>query len=145
MLFRSDRPPFNDVRVRQAMALAIDRQGIVDAVLEGVGVFNAAFPSALKEWALPINQLGEGARYFKYDPAEARRLLAAAGYPRGFPASLCFTTYGSTTLTDAAQLILKYLKDVGIDTKLDQREYGGFIASCYFGKFDSLTDRKSVV
>ena len=42
-------------------------------------------------------------------------------------------------LTDIAQLLLKYLKDVGIETRLDQREYGTFIASCYFGKFDSLT------
>ncbi|PYM11774.1 MAG: hypothetical protein DMD81_25955, partial [Candidatus Rokuibacteriota bacterium] len=136
---RADRPPFNDVRVRQAMSLAVDRQGILDAVGEGVGVFNPAVPAAFKEWSLPINQLGDGARFFKHDPAEARRLLAAAGYPNGFPASLCFTTYGSSTLTDTAQLLLKYLKDVGIAAKLDQREYGAFIATCYFGKFDSLT------
>ena len=136
---RTDQKPFNDVRVRQAISLAIDRQGIIDAILEGVGIVNPAVPAAFKEWAVPIDQLGEGARYFKHNPAEARRLLAAAGYPNGFPASLCFTTYGSTALVDTAQLILRNLKEVGIDTKLDQREYGAFIASCYFGKFDSLT------
>ena len=136
---RTDQKPFNDVRVRQAISLAIDRQGIIDAILEGVGIVNPAVPAAFKEWAVPIDQLGEGARYFKHNPAEARRLLAAAGYPNGFPASLCFTTYGSTALVDTAQLILRYLKEVGIDAKLDQREYGAFIASCYFGKFDSLT------
>ena len=136
---RTDQKPFNDVRVRQAISLSIDRQGIIDAILEGVGIVNPAVPAAFKEWAVPIDQLGEGARYFKHNPAEARRLLAAAGYPNGFPASLCFTTYGSTALVDTAQLILRYLKEVGIDTKLDQREYGAFIASCYFGKFDSLT------
>ena len=37
------------------------------------------------------------------------------------------------------QLILKYLKDVGIDAKLDQKEYGAYIASCFYGKFDSMT------
>jgi peptide/nickel transport system substrate-binding protein len=136
---RADVKPFNDVRVRQAVSLAIDRQGIVDATLEGVGVLNAAIPAAFKEWSVPVDQLGEGARYFKHDPAEAKRLLAAAGYPNGFPASLCFTTYGSPVFVDTAQLILKYLKDVGIDSKLDQKEYGAFIASCYFGKFDSMT------
>ena len=136
---RTDRAPFNDVRVRRAVSLAIDRQESIDAVLEGVGVFNPAFPAALKEWAVPTSQLGDGARYFKHDPAEARRLLAAAGYPNGFLASLCFTTYGSTTLVDNAQLILKHLKNVGIDTRLEQKEYGAFIASCYFGQFDSMT------
>jgi peptide/nickel transport system substrate-binding protein len=136
---RTDIKPFNDVRVRQAVSLAVDRQGIVDATYEGVGVLNAAIPAAFKEWSVPVDQLGDGARYFKYDPAEARRLLAASGYPNGFPASLCFTTYGSPVFVDSAQLILKYLKDVGIDTKLDQKEYGAFIASCYFGKFDSMT------
>jgi len=127
-----DRPPFNDLRVRQAISLAIDRQGMIDATQEGVGIFNPAVPAALKEWSLPIAQLGEGARYFKHDPAEARRLLAAAGYPGGFPGSVCFTTYGSTVLTDNAQLILKYLKDVGIDAKAGPREYGSFISSCYY-------------
>jgi len=136
---RTDQKPFNDVRVRQALSLAIDRQGIIDAIAEGVGIFNPAVPAAFKEWSVPIDQLGDGARYFKHNPAEARRLLAAAGYPSGFPASLCFTSYGSTAIVDTAQMILRYLKDVGIDAKLDQREYGAFIASCYFGKFDSMT------
>ena len=135
---RVDRPPFSDVRVRQALSLAIDRQGVIDTIHEGVGVFNPAVPAAFKEWTLPIAQLGDGARYFRHDPAEARRLLAAAGYPNGFPAALCFATYGSQVITDSAQLIAKRLKDVGVDVKLDQREYGAFIATCYFGKFDTL-------
>ena len=136
---RTDRAPFNDVRVRRAVSLAIDRQEMIDAVLEGAGVFNPAFPAALKDWALPTNQLGDGARYFKHDPVEARRLLAAAGHPNGFPASVCFATYGSTTLVDLAQLVLKDLKSVGIDARLDTKEYGAFIASCYFGQFESMT------
>jgi peptide/nickel transport system substrate-binding protein len=135
---RTDRPPFSDARVRQALSLAIDRQGIVDALYEGVGVLNPAVPAAFKDWTLPIAQLGDGARYFRHDPAEARRILAAAGYPSGFPAGLCFATYGSQTITDAAQLIVKRFKDVGVDARLDQREYGAFIATCYFGKFDTL-------
>jgi ABC-type transport system substrate-binding protein len=136
---RTDQKPFSDVRVRQAMSLAIDRQGILDATAEGVGVFNPAVPAALRDWSLPIDQLGEGAKYFKHDPKEAKRLLAAAGYPNGFPASLCFTTYGSTVLVDSMQLVVKYLKDVGIDAKVDQKEYGAYIASCFVGKFDSMT------
>src|SRR5687767_15866525 len=100
---RTDQKPFNDIRVRQAISLAVDRQGIVDATAEGVGVFNPAVPTALKDWAIPMNQLGEGAKFFKHDPAEAKRLLAAAGYPNGFPGTMCFTTYGSNVLVDAIQ------------------------------------------
>ena len=136
---RTDRPPFSDVRVRQAMSLAIDRQGVIDAVFEGVGMMNPAVPAALKDWSLPVAQLGDGARYFKRDLVEAKRLLAAAGYPNGFSASLCYNSYGSTTISDIAELIAKSLKDVGVETKLDVKEYGAFIASCYLGKFDSLT------
>jgi ABC-type transport system substrate-binding protein len=121
------------------MSLAIDRQGILDATAEGVGVINPAVPAALREWTLPINQLGEGARYFTFDPKEAKRLLAEAGYPNGFPGSVCFTTYGSTVLVDAMQIVLKNLKDVGIDAKLDQKEYGAYISTCFYGKFDSMT------
>ncbi len=135
---RADRPPFNEARVRQAMSLAMDRQGLIDAVFEGVGVFNPPVPAALREWSLPIDQLGEGARYYRHDPAEARRLLAAAGYPNGFPGTICFTDYGSTVLVDMAQLILKYLKDVGIGARLDQKEYGAYVSTCFYGKFDSM-------
>ncbi len=132
---RTDQKPFSDVRVRQAMSLAIDRKGIIDAVAEGVGAMNPAVPAALKEWSIPIDQLGEGAKYYKHDPAEAKRLLAAAGYPNGFPATICFTTYGSTVLVDSMQLVQKNLKDVGIDAKIDQKEYGAYISTCFYGKF----------
>jgi len=135
---RTDQKPFSDVRVRQAISLALDRQEIIDGVAEGVGAVNPPVPAGLRDWALPINQLGEGARYYKHDPAEARKLLAAAGYPNGFPAQVCFTTYGSTTLVDAAQLVLKSLKDVGIDAKLDQKEYGAYIQTCFYGNFPSM-------
>jgi peptide/nickel transport system substrate-binding protein len=135
---RTDKPPFNDVRVRQALSMAIDRQALIDATLEGVGVVNGPVPAALTDWALPIDQLGEGARYYRHDPAEAKRLLAAAGYANGFPASVCFATYGSTQLVDQMELLLKQLKNVGIDARLDQKEYGAYQASCRVGKYDSL-------
>ena len=126
---RTDKPPFNDVRVRRAISLAFDRQGLLDAVAEGVGVFNPAVPAAFKEWSLPVDQLGEGAQYYKFDPARAKKLLAEAGYPNGFQATVSYATYGSTVMVDSLQLLLKYLKDVGIDAKANQQEYGAYIAS----------------
>jgi len=136
---RTDKAPFSDVRVRRAMSLAIHRQGIIDAVFEGVGAFNPPVPAALKEWSVPMNQLGEGARWYKYDLTQAKKLMAEAGYPNGFQATMDFTTYGSTVLVDIAQLVLKHLKDIGIDTKLNQKEYGAYISTSFYGKFDSMT------
>jgi peptide/nickel transport system substrate-binding protein len=135
---RSDKAPFSDVRVRQAICLAMDRKAQIDSIFEGVGTVNGPLPAALDDWALPINQLGDGAKLYTHNVAEAKRLLAAAGHPNGFPASVCFATYGSTQLVDHMQLVLKQLKDVGIDAKLDQKEYGAYQASCRLGKFDSM-------
>ena len=136
---RTDQKPFSDPRVRQAMSMAIDRKAIIESVFEGIGAMNPAVPAALKEWSVPFEKLGEGAKYYKHDPAEAKKLLAAAGYPNGFPGTTCFTTYGSTVLVDSLQLVLKDLKAVGIDVKIDQKEYGAYIATCFYGKFDSMT------
>ena len=138
IIMRTDKAPFSDVRVRQAMSMAIDRPAIVNATLEGVGVMNPAVPAGLKEWSIPLDQLGEGARYLRYDPSAARKLLAESGYPRGFSATVDFATYGSTVLVDTVQLVIKYLKDVGIDAKLNTMEYGAFIARVLSGKHDSL-------
>ena len=135
---RTDQKPWSDVRVRQAVSLALDRRELIDSTLEGVGVVNGPVAAALTDWALPIDQLGEGARYYRHDPVEAKKLLAAAGYAQGFPASVCFNSYGSTLLVDTMQLVLKHLKAVGIDAKLDQKEYGAYQATCRLGKFDSM-------
>jgi peptide/nickel transport system substrate-binding protein len=138
LYFRNDKAPFNDVRVRRAISMAMDRKGIIDAVAEGVGVLNPAVPAALKEWSIPAAQLGEGAQYFKHDPAAARKLLAEAGHPNGFQVTIDFTTYGSQVLVDTCQLVLKNLKDVGIDAKLNTKEYGAYISSTFYGKYESM-------
>ena len=64
--------------------------------------------------------------------------MAEAGYPNGFSATMEFTTYGSQVLIDMTQLVLKGLKDIGIDTRLNTKEYGAYIATTFYGKFDSM-------
>ena len=81
------RPPFNDVRVRRA----ISRRSIGRAIIEAVylrGEPTPAIARGLTEWSLPIDQLGAGAKYYQYDPKEARRLLAEAGFAKGFKTQL---------------------------------------------------------
>src|SRR4029453_3199840 len=79
---RSDKPPFNDVRVRRAISHAVDRQAIIDSVFPK-GEPRPAVARGLSEWSLRVDQLGAGAQYYRHDPKEARRLLAEAGFPQG--------------------------------------------------------------
>jgi peptide/nickel transport system substrate-binding protein len=134
---RTDTPPFNDVRVRRAISHAIDRQSMIEAVWMR-GEPSPAVPRGLAEWSLPIDQLGEGAKYYRYDPQETRRLLAEAGYAKGF--KTVFTTTGGygRDLVDAAQMALRDLKEVGIEAELKLQEYGAYMATTGQGKLDGM-------
>ena len=134
---RTDKPPFTDVRVRRAISQAVDRQGLIEAVwLRGEP--SPAVPRGLAQWSLPIDQLGAGAKYYQYDPQEARRLLAEAGFPKGFKTSLTVTNGLGRDLIDDAQLVQRYLKDVGIEAELKIQEHGAYMATTIQGKFDGL-------
>jgi peptide/nickel transport system substrate-binding protein len=135
---RTDKPPFNDVRVRRAVSQAIDRQAIIEAVYLR-GEPSPAVPRGLAQWSLPIDQLGAGAQYYQYNPTEAKRLLAAAGYTRGLKTSLATTSGYGHDLLDAVQLVVRYLKDVGIEAELKLQEYGAYMATTGQGKFEGMT------
>jgi peptide/nickel transport system substrate-binding protein len=134
---RTDQPPFTDVRVRCAISQAIDRQGLIDAVWMR-GQPSSGVAPGLAEWSLPIDQLGEGAKYYRYDPKEARRLLAEAGYPKGFKSQLTTTSGYGRDLLDAVQLVQSYLKEVGIEAELKIQEYGAYQATTGQGKYEGL-------
>jgi len=134
---RTDMPPFNDVRVRRAISHAIDRQALIEAVW-GRGEPSPSIPPGLVEWSLPIEQLGAGAKYYQYDPKEAKRLLAEAGYPKGFKTPLIVSSGYGRDLLDDAQLIMRYLKDVGIEAELKTQEHGAYVATTLQGKYEGM-------
>jgi peptide/nickel transport system substrate-binding protein len=137
IFMRTDMAPFNDVRVRRAISHAIDRQALVEAVSVR-GEATPAVARGLTEWSLPIEQLGEGAKYYRYDPKEARRLLAEAGFPKGFKTQLTVSSGYGRDLLDDAQLVQQYLKEVGIEAELKIQEYGAYVATTVQGKFEGL-------
>jgi len=142
IVMRTDMPPFNDVRVRRAISHAIDRQAIIDAVAIR-GQPTPALSPGLVEWSLPIDQLGAGARYYQYDPKEAKRLLAEAGFPKGFKTPLTVTPGFGRDLIDAVQLVQRFLKEVGIETELKIQEYGAYVATTAQGKFEGMVQGPS--
>jgi peptide/nickel transport system substrate-binding protein len=137
VFMRTDMPPFNDVRVRRAISHAIDRQASIDAIYVR-GEPTSPVARGLVEWSLPIDQLGEGAKYYRYDPKEAKRLLAEAGYPKGFKTQLWVTTGLTRDLVDDAQLVQRYLKDVGIDAELKLQEHGAYMSTTMQGKYEGM-------
>jgi peptide/nickel transport system substrate-binding protein len=137
LYMRTDQPPLNDVRVRRAISMAIDRQAIIEAVYLR-GEPSPAIARGLTEWSLPIDQLGEGAQYYQYNAQAAKRLLAEAGFPKGFKTQLHATGGYGPDLLDVVQLIQRYLKDVGIEVELKLQEYGAYIATAVVGKFEGM-------
>ena len=134
---RTDQPPFNDARVRRAISHAIDRQALIEAVW-GRGTPSPSVSPGLVEWTLPIDRLGAGAKYYQYNPQEAKRLLAEAGYPKGFKTQLTVSSGYGRDLLDDAQLIMRYLKDVGIEAELKIQEHGAYTATTVQGKFEGM-------
>src|SRR5262245_37701201 len=134
---RNDQPPFSDVRVRRAISQALDRQAILESVYVR-GEPTSAIGRGSVEWSLPVDQLGEGAKYYRYDPKEAKRLLAEAGFPKGFKTQLNTTGGYGPDLPDAVQLAQHYLKDVGSEAELQVQEYGAYMATTFLGKFEGV-------
>lgn len=106
-----DKAPFDNAKLRQAIAHAIDRKKIVDIVMNGrAPVAEGLTPPALW-WHDPA------LRGPAYDPVRARALLAEAGYPNGI--QLTLSNPQITLLQQMNQLVQEQLKAVGIDVRLE--------------------------
>jgi oligopeptide transport system substrate-binding protein len=134
VVFNPTKPPFSDPRVRRALALAIDRDRLAQVV--GAGRTPARNNT-------PPNRIDyTPADAFRDDPAEARRLLAEAGFPdgRGFPhREVVFCDIDQTRL--ALEVVQEmWRKQLGIDVRLAKQEWGVWINSQKTGQYNLTTD-----
>jgi peptide/nickel transport system substrate-binding protein len=137
------RPPFADPRVRRALTLAIDREGIVEALLPGAGR-TAAGPILSFLWARDPEL-----RPLPFDPDAARRLLGEAGWRdrdgdgwldrdgRTFRFEL-ETSQGSGQRADAARMVAAQLRGIGVEAVPRVFESGTFIARHRAHAFDAF-------
>jgi peptide/nickel transport system substrate-binding protein len=134
--------PFDDIRVRRALSRATNQAEIFESIAfaQGNWVPNPAVPAANAEWSIPIDQLGpEGRKLYEFSIPEAKKLLAEAGLPNGFKTTVEApgTGYGPD-FNDSVAITIKNWKEAGIDAQLQLKEYGAFISSTIFGKFDQM-------
>lgn len=124
-------PPFDDVRIRQALAYAIDKDAIVEAFYGELGaVANEFIPPTL------IGRL-ENAPY-PYDPEKAKELLAEAGFPEGFSTQFWYMPVSRPYYPnpkDVAEAIASMLAEVGIQVELMTEDWGIYLDDFRQGKF----------
>src|SRR5918992_1205363 len=124
---RTDREPFTDNRVRQAIALCIDRQALIDGLWEGqadIGndsPFGPLYPSTDPD--VPQRE---------QDLEQARQLLADAGMGDGFTVQL--DTWNGFEIPDLAQLVKNYAEQIGVRINLRITDAGTYYGDGVFGK-----------
>lgn len=121
MFWRVDREPYNDVRVRRALSMAIDRDVLLEGVF-GVGNWALGFPTdwiqpADKPWPRESSEFGP---YFQYDPDEATSLLSAAG-AEGMTVDILIgspTGQATGTTADQIQLVQEFWRTLGVNANI---------------------------
>ena len=124
LAMRVDKKPFDDIRVRQALAAAIDLDSLVKAVFQGSGVPSASL--------VPVALWGHNAtlKPYPYDPARAKALLTEAGYPDGFSTDLWAIPVVRAYMPNgrrAAELIQADWAKIGVKANIVTFEWGEFL------------------
>lgn len=105
--------PLNDVKVRKALQMAIDRQSILDSVYDGNGnLEDGIYPHGL----IGFSEANQGK--ISYDPEGAKALLAEAGYPNGFDLELSADSSASSPVMLMLQIMEQNLQAIGVNAKI---------------------------
>ncbi len=131
--FNTTTKPFDDVRVRQAVNYAVDREGIIKGVLEGrAEPLHGPFATAWLGYDPSIQP-------YPYDPAKAKQLLAEAGYPNGFETTFNHSTGAFLKDREIAEVVASQLGQVGIRVRLVPTERAKIQEDWVNGTFEGIT------
>jgi dipeptide transport system substrate-binding protein len=123
LAFQTAKKPFDDKRLRQAISMAIDKKAIIDAVYQGAGVA-AKNPIPPVMWSY-----NDEVKEYAYDPAQAKKLLAEAGYPNGFETDLWAMPVQRPYNPNArriAELMQADLAKIGVKAEIKTYEWGEY-------------------
>ncbi len=134
------KAPFDDVRVRQAVNYAINRDAMSDSLLQGTGAPAVQY--------IPPSDPGYTAEQdtYTYDPDKAKELLAEAGYPDGFAMRLSFPTSGSGNMIPIPmnETLQRDLAEVGIEVTLEPIEWGAMLGDFFVGKIPGEAEAMNI-
>jgi ABC-type transport system substrate-binding protein len=121
----NNKPPFNDVKVRQALRLGLDVQGMLSALTQSKGRLNTAGVSTgYKEWALPENEVKA---LYPHDVAKAKDLMREAGYADGGPKFTVFVGSNSQPVITFTELLEAQMRAIGFDAKIQVVDFAEII------------------
>ena len=133
LTIKGDPKPWHDVRVRQAVNFAINRQAIINTVYGGSGNFSGIVPPGYGPW--PLTQAELKTKYQKFDLVKAKALMAAAGQSKGFSVKL--STFSTPLdMPQVASVIKSQLKAINIDVEIVAQEPGTFGTNNGAGNFE---------
>ena len=140
IMFRLDKAPWNDARVRRAVSMAIDRQAVIDAAAFGDAVPGYPIPWELgehPEWPpKPKEWLPE---WWSYNPAKAKQLMAEAGYPNGLKVPIIYSESPAFRREPGLLIVADQLKaNIGLELQLQKMEAAPFNSQLIGGTFDQL-------
>jgi peptide/nickel transport system substrate-binding protein len=135
---RNDQAPFTDPRVRQAIALTINRPDIIKALFKGYADLGNDSPFAP---VFPSTDTSIAQR--AQDIAKAKSLLSAAGHPNGFTTSL--VTEDFLEIPQFAQIVVQSAKAIGVTINLKVESSAAYYGKATFGNSDWLDATMSLV
>ncbi|WP_254660838.1 ABC transporter substrate-binding protein [Bacillus sp. FJAT-27225] len=127
--FNMKKKPFDNLKVRQAIAMAINKQDIVDGILDGQGV------AAVGPLAPTVVGNSQDVKPLEYNVEEAKKLLAEAGFPDGFKTTL-WVNEGSKERADIGELVQSQLAEIGIEVSIETVEWGAFLEKTGAGEHE---------
>ncbi|SJZ34676.1 peptide/nickel transport system substrate-binding protein [Cetobacterium ceti] len=126
--FNTEKAPLNDVKVRQAIAHAIDTDTLIDVVYQG-GAVKANSPIGPKVFGYNKN-----AKAYEYNPEKAKAMLKEAGYTK--PIAIKLWTNDNPTRRDIATIVQDQLKQIGVDVTIETLEWGAYLDGTARGDHD---------
>ena len=121
--------PFDDVRVRQALCYAVDKQEIIDLAFDGYGspIGSSMYPAFGKYFDDSLTN------YYTKDVEKAKALLAEAGYPGGFDMTITVPSNYKPHM-DTAEVLVQQLAQIGVNAAIEPIEWESWVSDVYVGR-----------